>query len=125
MRGQRSRADDPSLADILDRVIERAAAPKPASFVDLVAAAGLDPISDFVGASLADLDLSGEDLREFDFTNADLSNVDFRGANVTGVSFRGANISGAIGLPALEKTPDPDSLPAPPAKPEMKTIKRM
>src|SRR5205807_1555401 len=83
-----------------------------------------DPGRDFVGASLAQLDLSGEDLRGFDFTNSDLSNVDFTGANVTGVSFLGAKITGAIGL-LLQKPPEPEAAPVPQAKPEMRTIKRM
>jgi uncharacterized protein YjbI with pentapeptide repeats len=89
MKGQGSRSSDTWLADILDRVVERSAAEEPATFADLVAAAGLDPGRDFVGASLAKVDLSGEDLRGFDFTNADLSGADFSRANVTGEFSRG------------------------------------
>jgi hypothetical protein len=125
MKGQGSRANDTSLADILDRVVERVAAKKQASFVDLVAAAGLDPGRDFVGASLAKLDLSGEDLRGFDFTNADLSDADFSRANVAGVSFRGANISGAIGLVLPPEAPTRESPAVPAVKPELQTVKRM
>jgi DNA ligase D len=94
-----SRASDTSLADILERVAERVFAKEPASFVDLVAAAGLDPGRDFVGASLAGLDFRGEDLRGFDFANADLRKADFRDANMDGVSIAGADITDALGLP--------------------------
>ena len=79
------------MADILERVAERVFGKEPASFVDLVAAAGLDPGRDFVGASLAGLDFRGEDLRGFDFANADLRKADFRDANMDGVSIAGAD----------------------------------
>jgi hypothetical protein len=72
---------------------------KPASFAELVAAAGLDPARDFVGGSLREVDLRGEDLRGFDFSGADLTGADFRGANLSGVSFNDAIRTGALGLP--------------------------
>jgi hypothetical protein len=89
----------PSLGEIFDRLVDRATADNPASFVDLVREAGLDPAHDFVGASLSDIDLRCEDLRGFDFTNADLTGADFRGANLIGVSFNDAIRTGALGLP--------------------------
>ena len=99
MKAKGPPAGGTSLANILDRVVERVAAKEPASFADLVAAAGLDPGQDFVGASLVGLDLRGEDLRGFDFANANLQNADFRGANMNGVSIAGADTTGALGLP--------------------------
>jgi uncharacterized protein YjbI with pentapeptide repeats len=89
----------PALAEILDRLVAKAAAEKPAAFADLATVAGLDPATDFVGASLREIDLRGEDLRGFDFSKADLTGADFRGANVTGVRFDGAIRIGTIGLP--------------------------
>jgi bifunctional non-homologous end joining protein LigD len=100
VKGNGSRAHETPLADILDRVVQRAAAAAPATFADLVAAAGLDPGRDFVGASLAGLDFRGEDLRGFNFANADLRKADFRGANMEGVSTAGADATGALGLPS-------------------------
>jgi bifunctional non-homologous end joining protein LigD len=100
VKGNGSRANESPLADILDRVVQRAAASAPASFAELVAAAGLNPGRDFVGAPLAGLDFRGEDLRGFNFTNADLRKADFRGANMEGVSIAGADATGALGLPS-------------------------
>jgi hypothetical protein len=93
---------DPStraLGEILDQLVTEAGHEKPASFAELVAAAGLDPARDFVGGSLREVDLRGEDLRGFDFSRADLTGADFRGANVSGVSFNDAIRTGALGLP--------------------------
>jgi Rne/Rng family ribonuclease len=87
------------LANILDRLLEKATRNELPSFRDLAKAAALDPACDFVGASLCDLDFRDEDLRGFDFSNADLSGADFRRANVEGVRFKGAKLDGAIGLP--------------------------
>jgi uncharacterized protein YjbI with pentapeptide repeats len=95
----REQQAEPTLSQILDSVVERAADDKPASFADLAAAAGLDPARDFIGASLVDVDLRDEDLRGFNFDRADLTGADFRRANVEGVSFDGAVLTGAIGLP--------------------------
>src|SRR5216684_6080219 len=89
----------PTLADILDRLVAKAATEKPGDFAELAAVAGLDPATDFVGASLREIDLRGEDLRGFDFSKADLTGADFRGANVMGVRWFGANLSGVVGLP--------------------------
>jgi bifunctional non-homologous end joining protein LigD len=99
VKAKGSRAGGTSLANIVERVVECAAAEEPATFADLVAAAGLDPGQDFVGASLAGLDLRGEDLRGFNFADANLRNADFRGANMYGVSIAGADTTGALGLP--------------------------
>lgn len=95
---KRTRKSPPSLGEVLDRLVAAAADNAEASFADLVAAAGLDKTRDFVGASLAGLDLRDEDLRGFDFTGADLRKTDFRGANMAGVSTAGADAAGALGL---------------------------
>jgi hypothetical protein len=88
-----------TLGEILDQLVTEAEREKPASFAELVAAAGLDPARDFVGGSLREVDLRGEDLRGFDFSGADLTGADFRGANISGVSFNNAIRIGALGLP--------------------------
>jgi hypothetical protein len=88
-----------TLGEILDQLVTEAGHEKPASFAELVAAAGLDPARDFVGGSLREVDLRGEDLRGFDFSGADLTGADFRGANLSGVSFNDAIRTGALGLP--------------------------
>jgi uncharacterized protein YjbI with pentapeptide repeats len=90
----------PPLANILDRLLEQATRNVSPSFRDLAKAAALDPASDFVGASLRDIDFRDEDLRGFDFSNADLTGADFRRANVKGVRFAGATLHSAIGLTA-------------------------
>jgi tetratricopeptide (TPR) repeat protein len=87
-----------SLADILDRVLERAAAEPLPSFRSLAEAAALDPASDFISASLRDMDFRDQDLRGFDFSRADLTGADFRRARIDGVRFDGADLTGAIGL---------------------------
>jgi len=107
VKGKALRVHRTALADILDRVVQRAASSTPASFADLAAAAGLDPGRDFVGASLTGLDLRGEDLRGFNFAQADLRNADFRGANTKGMSTAGADVEGALGL-ARSITPSLD-----------------
>src|SRR5262249_17164103 len=86
------------LANILDRLLEQQTRTGSPSFRDLAKAAGLDPASDFVGASLRDMDFRDEDLRGFDFSNADLTGADFRRANLRGGRFTGALLHGAIGL---------------------------
>lgn len=57
----------------------------PASFVQLVAIAGLDRSKAFRFADLSGVDLRGQDLRGFDFTGADL-----RASFLEGASFAGA-----------------------------------
>jgi hypothetical protein len=88
-----------TLGEILDQLVTEAGREKPASFAELVTAAGLDPARDFVGGSLREVDLRGEDLRGFDFSGADLTGADLRGANLNGVSFEDAIRTGALGLP--------------------------
>jgi hypothetical protein len=88
----------PSLAEVLDRLLELGANDNPASFRKLAEAARLDPARDFIGASLRNIDMRDEDLRGFDFSSADLAGSDFRRANVQGVRFQNANLEGVIGL---------------------------
>jgi formylglycine-generating enzyme required for sulfatase activity len=83
---------------VLERLIDMASGATPPSFRELVSAAGLDPVRDFVGASLRDLDFRNEDLRGFDFSQSDLTGADFRRANIAGMSFSGADLTGVIGL---------------------------
>jgi uncharacterized protein YjbI with pentapeptide repeats len=90
----------PSLAQVLDQLLEQGASEKEMSFRKLAEIAQLDPSSDFVGASLQNIDMRDEDLRDFDFSHADLTGADFRRANVQGVRFNNANLTGAIGLHA-------------------------
>src|SRR3954447_14705347 len=111
----REQQAEPTLSQILDSVVERATGDKPASFADLAAAAGLDPASDFVGASLVDVDFRDEDLRGFNFAKADLTGADFRRAKVEGVSFDGAVLTAVIGLLA----------PDPPSDFDLEEVKRM
>jgi uncharacterized protein YjbI with pentapeptide repeats len=99
------RAPWPSLAEVLDRLVEEATGEKSASFASLAKAAGLDPACDFVRASLREIDLRGEDLRGFDFSLADLTGADFRGANMDGVSIILATTTGALGLPPQTTRP--------------------
>jgi formylglycine-generating enzyme required for sulfatase activity len=87
-----------SIGEVLDKLIEMASDGKKPSFREMTSAAGLDPGTDFVGASLRDLDFRDEDLRAFDFSGADLTGVDFRRANIGSVSFEGADLTGTIGL---------------------------
>jgi len=95
----RPKQSDPlSLADVFDRLLERAAIEEHPSFLSLTEAASLDPAYDFIGASLRGVDFRDQDLRGFNFTNADLTGSDFRRAKIDRVSFEGANLTGVIGL---------------------------
>jgi hypothetical protein len=86
----------------LDRLVEETEHDDSVPFAALVRKAGLDPARDFIGASLADIDLRDEDLRGFDFSGADLTGTDFRRANIAGVRFDGAILTGALGIPTGE-----------------------
>lgn len=58
--------------------------------------------SDFSGAVLDHVDLSGADLSESDLRKATFHKVDFSEADLCGVDLRGADLRGAIGLPAVK-----------------------
>jgi hypothetical protein len=60
---RRARRSRESTREIIDRLVARAAGGEPATFVELAAAAGLDPAHDFIGASLEGRSFRGEDLR--------------------------------------------------------------
>lgn len=64
-------------------------------FAAQIAAAGLDPKSDFRHANLRGVDFAGADLRGFDFTGADLSGADLSKARLEGARFKDALLGGA------------------------------
>src|SRR4051794_13683291 len=79
-------APEDDLAETFGRVIEAALADRNVSFRKLAEAAGLNPASDFVGASLVDVDLRDE-----------LQRLDIRGTQVSDVS----QLAGLSGLQEL------------------------
>src|SRR3954465_16037176 len=95
-----------ALSRSLVRLVHEAAGKERPSFADLVRAAGLDPATDFIGATLRDLDFRDDDLRGFKFSGADLTGAVCRRAILGGVRFERAILVGAIGLSpsAPEKT---------------------
>jgi lysophospholipid acyltransferase (LPLAT)-like uncharacterized protein len=117
-----------SLAEILDRLLERTTTGGSASFRDLAEMAGLDPAHDFIGASLREIDFRDEDLTGFDFSDADLTGADFRRARVLGTRFDRANLTGAIGLREMggRQTSADTSLRSPPVpQSRVSTLARM
>jgi hypothetical protein len=93
-----------SLAEVLNRLLEVAGSTPTPSFRALVDAAYLDPASDFIGASLRNMDFRDQDLRGFNFTDADLTGADFRRAAVDGVLFDRAVLIGVIGLSSPKRS---------------------
>jgi Leucine-rich repeat (LRR) protein len=97
---------DRKLSELLDDLV-RAGGRSQASFRELVQVAGLDPKTDFRGASLRGLDFRDEDLSGFDFSNADLSGSDFRRARLRGAVLDGADLTGTLGVNEAMSSAEP------------------
>lgn len=89
------------LADLIQRVTTA----QTDNFLELAQLAGLNPLTDFVGAKLLGVNLNGVDLsganlhrtylRGADLSDTDLSGTDLQGANLGGADLSGAYLSDA------------------------------
>ena len=93
MSGIRKNKDDKSLTDLMQRFVKLASESN--SLPELVIAAGLDPLEDFVNADLSGTSLTGVDLSGYNLNGANLSGANLKGAFLSRANLSGANLSGA------------------------------
>jgi uncharacterized protein YjbI with pentapeptide repeats len=86
---------DHDLLEELENAIRQVINSETDDFFELAKITRLNPLTDFAGANISEVNLSGKNLRDANLNGSDLSRANLNGANLCGANLNGANLNGA------------------------------